>query len=218
MNLATNLSELHSFLHKVRSWPEYRAISDHYGVRRAERSQVPLINHIHEGIVIIGALDGMLPDERRFNDRPAAAGYCLHPLFQNDLDLMTFGQRYAHGVHRPLAGPVMLTMEYRWRANNWLSDKVQKGEMQAFPARPGPIDFDVAFHLDGKPDAGNLPEVRAMLIADKVQNYKDFLAHHKGTHARSDELDLYFRTWLDHLSINEKVFKELCDLATAVTT
>lgn len=200
MNLATNLSELHSFLHKVRSWPEYRAISDHYGVRRAERSQVPLINHIHEGIVIIGALDGMLPDGRRFGERSAAAGYCLHPLFQNDNDLLTVGQRYAHGVHRP--SMVMYAMEYRWRANNWLSDKVGIG------------DYGLQFR--DTPDAGPMPEVRAMLIADKVQNYKDFLAHHKGKHVRSAELDLYFEVWLEQLGIDEPTFKKLCAVAAEV--
>lgn len=203
MNPTTDITSLRRHLHVIRSLPEYAAIEGHYGIRRAERSKVLLINHIEEGIVIIGALDGKLPNGRSFRETPACAGYCLHPLFQNDDDLLTVGQRYAHSVHRPLAGPVMLTMEYRWRANAWLSDKVEKGAT-------GP-------QLVGGPDAGDLPEVRAMLIADKVQNYKDFLAHHKGTHARSDELDLYFRTWLDHLSINEKVFKELCDLATAVT-
>lgn len=213
MNLATDPTSLLRHLHVIRSLPEYAAIEGHYGIRRAERSKVLLINHIEEGIVIIGALDGKLPDGRSFRETPACAGYCLHPLFQNDNDLLTVGQRYAHGAHRPLAGPVMLTMEYRWRANAWLSDKVSRH--YAGVDRAGNPVLEMRF--DGSPDAGDLPEVRAMLIADKVQNYKDFLAHHKGTHARSDELDLYFRTWLDHLSINEKVFKELCDLATAVT-
>lgn len=203
MKLATDIPSLRRHLHVIRSLPEYAAIEGHYGIRRAERSKVLLINHIEEGIVIIGALDGKLPDGCSFQETPACAGYCLHPLFQNDQDLHTVGQRYADSVHRPLAGPVMLTMEYRWRANAWLSDKVEKGA--------------VSLQLVGGPDAGGLPEVRAMLIADKVQNYKDFLAHHWRKHARSDELDLYFRTWLEHLGIGEETFHRLRVLTAEVT-
>jgi hypothetical protein len=202
MKLNTHLKHLRADLHVVQTLPEYRAIAEHYGARRAERSRVPLINHIHEGIVVISALDGTLPDGRSFGDIAACAGYCLHPLFQNDQDLHTVGQRYLRNVPHPMAGPVMLTMEYRWRANAWLSDKVEKGA--------------VSPQLVGGPDAGGLPEVRAMLIADKVQNYKDFLLHHKGTHARSDELDVYFRTWLEHLGVDMFMFHELWKLAAEV--
>lgn len=41
-----------------------------------------------------------------------------------------------------------------------------------------------------------------MLIADKVQNYKDFEIYHKSTHPRSKELDQYFKNWLQKLNIN----------------
>lgn len=41
-----------------------------------------------------------------------------------------------------------------------------------------------------------------MLIADKVQNYKDFRKHHLDTHARADELDFYFKTWLKELDVD----------------
>jgi hypothetical protein len=203
MNLNTNPAHISRCLEMTRFSHEYAAIHAHYGGRVAERSRVPLIFHILEGVSIIHALDGMLPDGRRFNDRVAAAGYCLHPLFQSDQDLATVGVQYALGPYRRPAGSTLLAMEYRWRANNWLSDKVQKGTT-------GP-------QLVGGPDAGDLPEVRAMLIADKVQNYKDFLTHHCGKHARSDELDVYFTTWLDHLGVDTEMFNALCKLATSAT-
>lgn len=203
MKLNADISSLRRYLETITAFCEYGAIAEHYGARRAERSGVPLINHIREGIVIIAALGRHLPDGKWFNDLPATAGYCLHPLFQNDENLVKLGQRYAHSTGLPPAGPVMLAMEYRWRANNWLSDKVW-----------GPANGP---QMTDRPDAGNLPEVRAMLIADKVQNYKDFLLHHKGTHARSDWLDLYFRTWLEHLDVDEFAFRDLCEIATVVT-
>ena len=182
------------FLEQVMPTREYRLIAEFYGDSKAARSQVPLINHINEGVEIIGALS-MRSEIDRFY---AACGYCIHPLFQNDRELHTVGIAALDSERPPRTKAVMLAMEYRWRANNWLSDKVHDCIMS------------------GMPDAGPIPEVRAMLIADKVQNYKDFLVHHKGTHARSAELDLYFKTWLRHLNVNEGEFFRLSAVAAAV--
>ena len=46
------------------------------------------------------------------------------------------------------------------------------------------------------------PEVRLMLIADKVQNYKDFMLHHFMTHKRSNQLYMYFHNWFTLLDID----------------
>ena len=54
-----------------------------------------------------------------------------------------------------------------------------------------------------------LPEVNLMLVADKVQNYKDFLLYHKGTHERSEQLDRYFQLWLERLGVSPQKFKKL---------
>lgn len=213
MKLNANIPSLRLYLETITAFSEYEAVATHYGERRAERSQVPLIHHIREGIVIIGALGRFLPDGSWFDDLAATAGYCLHPLFQNEDDLVKHGLRYAHSTKLPTAGPVMLTMEYRWRANNWLASKVTRHYVGTERDKNALLEM----RLDGGPDAGSLPEVRAMLIADKVQNYKDFLIHHYGHHARSEELDVYFRTWLEHLGVDTETFEELCDLATEVT-
>ena len=53
-----------------------------------------------------------------------------------------------------------------------------------------------------------LPEVTDMLRADKVQNYKDFLLHHRDTHPRAAALERYFQQWLRRLSIGEERFGE----------
>ena len=77
---------------------------------------------------------------------------------------------------------LIAVMEYRSVANEYLSQREIKSidEIRLSP----------------------LKDVNDMLIADKVQNYKDFEIYHKSTHARSKELDQYFKNWLRKLNIN----------------
>jgi hypothetical protein len=58
-----------------------------------------------------------------------------------------------------------------------------------------------------------MAEVNEMLVADKVQNRKDFLLYHRGKHERSDALDLYFRRWLERLGVSEERFADPYDAA-----
>lgn len=79
---------------------EYLAIYKFYGHRRAKRSDVPLMNHIAEGLEILDALHA--------GDR-AKAAFCLHPIVQNNEDVdVSWSTAY------PLA------CEYRDRANSYL--------------------------------------------------------------------------------------------------
>ena len=56
-------------------------------------------------------------------------------------------------------------------------------------------------------------EIRQMLLADKIQNYKDFLLYHKGVHHRSNILEKYFLKWFDLLNISlEEVSKFIAKL------
>ena len=48
-----------------------------------------------------------------------------------------------------------------------------------------------------------------MLVADKVQNYKDFLIHHRATHPNADRLEAYFRQWLQRLGVSIEQFEDL---------
>lgn len=155
---------------------EYRLISKHYGDRVANRSQVPLINHINEGLVVLGRV-GATDDAKR--------AYCLHPLLQGDADLKANFNLVANCCSPAV---VMLAMEYRSVANEYLSAKVNTGH---------------------KIRLSPLYEVNDMLVADKVQNYKDFIIHHRGTHPRTYELDVYFNDWLDVLDITEEGFQNL---------
>lgn len=104
--------------------------------------------------------------------------YCLHPVVQSDTDFKKSLTREMKHIN-PHA--MMLAMEYRTVANSYLSH----GKMSDF----------VGF---------TCPEIRDMLIADKVQNYKDFRKYHYGRHSRSRELDEYFNNWFKLLGIEYK--------------
>lgn len=156
---------------------EYQAIQQEYGDQRAQRSQVFLMNHIDEGQIILSAI-GASDAARR--------AYCLHPLLQNDQDLALNYRRVADAMP---AYHVMLAMEYRSVANEYLS------------ARVGTVD---------RIRLSPIGDVNDMLRADKVQNYKDFITHHRASHPRSSELDRYFRDWLAALNIGQDMFDNLC--------
>ena len=112
--------------------------------------------------------------------------FCLHPLFQADADLQE--NYYMASFVEPYV--LLLTMEYRNIANAYLSDK---------------IDTDQELKLSP------LLEVNEMLIADKVQNLKDFTTYHYGKHPRSNELDRYFTKWLEALGVTFKQYESLCE-------
>lgn len=87
----------------------YIKIKEHYGNMVAKRSQVPLINHIDEGLEILNKLEA---------DIHTKEAYCLHPLFQNDEDLRSNMYEDLSGIS---TASIILAMEYRWIANSYLS-------------------------------------------------------------------------------------------------
>ena len=163
---------------------EYLLISEHYGNKIASRSRVPLINHINQGLVVLHEINATTKARRAF---------CAHPLFQADDDLKV----NSHLSQFIDSTVLMLTMEYRSVANDYLSYKVNTGHR----IRLSP-----------------LPEVNDMLIADKVQNYKDFITYHKDTHARSKDLDTYFNEWLTVLGVDNQNFLDFCKLIDETAT
>lgn len=127
-------------------------------------------------------------------DAPVEAllAYCLHPLCQADADLAQFDPNAASGS----ATVVMLAMEYRNVANRYLSEHHKDPER--FP-RLSP-----------------LATVNLMLVADKVQNRKDFEVHHAQTHPDRDRLADYFTTWLDALGVDEAEYQRLAAVCRSV--
>lgn len=99
----------------------YEKIRDYYGIKTAERSGVPLINHINEGLVVLNMLSA---------SEWTKEAYCLHPMVQNDVDLRkTFSDfmvtKWDHRV-------IMYVMEYRNVANRGLLG----GTIKASPLEP----------------------------------------------------------------------------------
>jgi len=171
----------------IQSTRGYLAIAHHYGSRRAVRSGVLLIDHINQGLTILDRLGA---------DDVVKEAFAVHPIFQADDDLKENFQVAAD--LNPMV--ILYAMEYRNCANAFLSHVIEKGpdawgKESLHPKRP--------LHLSP------LPPVNLMLVADKVQNRKDFELYHKGQHKRSDELDFYFKLWLQRLDVSEDRYQEL---------
>lgn len=169
----------------------YQFIKEFYNERRAERSQVFLMDHIHQGVEILRRLGADLQTQE---------AYAVHPIFQADAELQQLWTT-AQDLD-PIV--VLFALEYRNIANNFLSEKI---------SMPTPVSAMSISNTGPKPahpiKLSPIPQVNQMLVADKVQNRKDFLEYHKGSHARSVELDFYFRYWLEALNISEECYQEL---------
>ncbi len=127
--------------------------------------------------------EGLFVLERIGASETAKAAYMLHPIIQSDEALaQNYGLLEGHGTKTIIA----LT-EYRSVANEYLSTReiASLDEIRLSP----------------------LKDVNDMLIADKIQNRKDFEKHHLGTHPRSGELDRYFRNWLEKLGVSEEEYQ-----------
>ncbi|MFT5618267.1 MAG: hypothetical protein ACI85I_001499 [Arenicella sp.] len=142
---------------------EYKMITTFYGSEKTERSQVPLINHIQEGLQILEFINA---------SEFAKKAYCLHPILQSDESLKQNWKMYFAKVNPKV---MLLCMEYRKVANTYLSRVIQ-----------GLLEIELS----------PIKSVNEMLVADKVQNYKDFLKYHAESHPRTKELELYFSNWL----------------------
>ncbi len=164
----------------------YAAVRACYGDARAQRSGVSLIAHVDDGLRILDALSASTIAQQAF---------CLHPLVQADADLAAAfdventGPGALHSLGVP-ARALAVALEYRRCANAHLSTH-EPSTLASLSLAP----FS--------------PELRHMLIADKVQNRRDFERHHRGTHARSDVLSAYFERWLRFLDVDEDQYARL---------
>ncbi len=115
----------------------------------------------------------------------AKRAYCLHPIIQSDACL---SENYDFDF-RGIAPKVLIAVtEYRSVANEYLSHR--------------------KIHTIDDIRLSPLKDVNDMLIADKIQNRKDFELYHKETHTRSAELGEYFKNWLQKLKIDEAFYQE----------
>lgn len=131
-------------------------------------------------------MEGLRVLEMLGSDDLCKGAFCLHPIVQSQADYNAslrwdkndeYGKcDYRHWV---------LATEYRNIANSYLSNN--------YLSKSDKVSLGIKLNNDGR--------IKDMLIADKVQNYKDFLLYHHGTHERSDDLDRYFNVWFDILGI-----------------
>lgn len=138
------------------------------------------------GVHLIKHIDeGLLVLEKINATHIARKAYCLHPLVQSDADLLA-NQHLLDNIDQPV---IIALMEYRAVANAYLSTRTINAisEIKLSP----------------------LQAVNEMLIADKIQNKKDFELYHKGKHARSAALSAYFDNWLERLGISHALYSEI---------
>lgn len=162
---------------KLTGWfdfPEYKEIKEFYGNGKANRSQEFFMWHITHGCNYLSTICA---------SDPTIKAYMLHPKFQSDVDfqnnwLELFSGRYAPIVSRNI-------IEYRKVANAYLCKPYTDGWDIDTIKEAAPIPFE---------------DVRKMLLADKYQNYSDFMKYHYGQHKRSDELKSYFEKWMEYLN------------------
>ncbi|HNF28191.1 MAG TPA: hypothetical protein PKV80_27250, partial [Leptospiraceae bacterium] len=140
-----------------------------------------LMNHIDEGLFVL---------EKIGASDTAKRAYVLHPLVQND-DSLPENYETVFTENVSDTKTIIAMMEYRSVANEYLS-KRKISSIEEIRLSP-------------------LKDVNDMLIADKIQNRKDFEIFHKGKHERSAELEDYFSNWLKRLNISEEFYKECYD-------
>lgn len=111
--------------------------------------------------------------------------YCLHPIVQDDESLNN-NKHLLNNINNEV---IIASIEYRSVANEYLSNRVIKSidEIRLSP----------------------LKDVNDMLIADKIQNRKDFDLYHLGKHERSKELDEYFKNWFKRLEISDDFYNSI---------
>ena len=165
-------------------WPEYRLIQHAYADHCAQRTGLHLMNHIDEGLFVL---------QRIGASEWAMRAFALHPLLQADEELGLFLEHFLrhakdeeHLVAQVDPRALALAIEYRSVANGYLSQHPQ-----------GPIRLSP------------LRDVNDMLIADKVQNRKDFELFHSEHHDRRARLDEYFKEWLAALGVSEERYQRL---------
>lgn len=164
---------------------EYMVIKKFYEGQHAQRSGLPYIKHIDDGLKVLDALGA--------EDRTKAA-FCIHPIIQANESLVEALETEAHLTEDPYVA--VLATEYRRVANSYLArNYTGEGDRDTIKLSP-------------------LKQVNDMLIADKIQNRFDMVHYSplQGTD-RGEELLGYFDNWLAVLLQDRDVTVEELDEA-----
>lgn len=175
---------------------EYKMIQAFYGDRRAKRSQVPLMNHIDEGLLVLDAIQA---------HGIAKQAWCLHPIVQDpchdQLMCISLGE---NGLSRS-SGPLVsmpgygLARQYAQVANAYLCKAQTDDVTMEYDPHKGNVKLYDLLMREGIVPHDVSTVVWQMLYADKLQNQKDFRKYHFATHERAVQLDLYFIRWINYL-------------------
>lgn len=170
----------------------YEAIKKYYGNERAKRSGLLKMNHINEGLAILQPLGA---------SSAAMAAFCIHPMLQDDREIAANWPEIVLKLDDSAQGMAAfgLAMEYRNVANRGLRQEWEKGGR-------GPLYL------------GPMKMVQLMLIADKVQNRKDFEAHYKEEGPERESLNAYFKAWMSALGVSEIDYQRLVGVAKEAGT
>jgi len=155
---------------------EYRLVEAVFGDECDERTGQYKMNHIDEGLAVLTYLGA---------SKRAKRAYCLHPLVQDDASLSKYFDAISGALDSIAGGgtSLALAMEFRNRAN--------AGLPEAAMSACGPLTSPLA-------------EVNHMLIADKVQNLKDFEAFQVDSPVSRDWLANHYARWLEELGVADQ--------------
>lgn len=158
---------------------EYMAIENFYKDKRAGRSGLPYINHIDEGIDM---LSHWLNDDI-LKASICARAYAIHPLIDEMTGILG-GILDALGSTLPAGNTISLAIEHHILRNKFLvKDWDTHWDETGLQNLLGPMSNECAW----------------MLLADKVQNQKDFRIHHWFTHEKTYQYEEYFNLWIETL-------------------
>ena len=166
---------------KLEKLKGYQLIKEHYGTRHSNRGNRPHIAHIQEGAWLHFHENGWNPIVQE--------AWCIHPLFQGD-DTLIKSLTHPENWQSVQAGALIQTMEYRNIANGYTS-KMPLRDPSRILLSP-------------------IPEVNQLLMADKLQNRKDYEQYVRPNLSKEEQtrLDTYFAAWFARLNIGEEKYRE----------
>ena len=125
---------------------------------------------------------------------PAAVkgAWCLHPLLQSE-EALEQSIRFPLRIRGASPMAILFAMDFRLRIGS-------------YPLQNPVVYTDYRGRL--------IPEVKMMLIAQKVQGRSAFLRRKDDYLPPSErgEMDLYYRNWLDYLGVSQQQYVELSTL------
>jgi len=165
----------------------YGLVDWFYGDKHARRSGLPLIKHIKDGVRILRAINA---------SEDAILAFIVHPIFQRDEEFHIYldNPSIADCCSKKT---IALAIEYRNVANRFLSNRLTSITEE---------ELDCV-----KAQCEATPDIKSMLIADKIQNYSDMRSYNRGL-PNYIILEDYFLTWFELLEIDDPRREELCGL------